>query len=74
MAVDEGSFEKMKENEKNQALWDPWETKKVKRDSKAMKTREGKLGGFKNELSLADLEYVNEVLRQSLSLKLPYRP
>jgi hypothetical protein len=71
-AVKESSFEKMKRMELNGSLKDPWMTPGSKDTNHSVKIRKGKAGGFREELSEEDTEFLNDVIRSELSSKLPY--
>lgn len=71
-AVKESSFEKMKRIEMNGSLKEPWMNPGSKDTNHSVKIRKGKVGGFRQELSIEDIEFLNDVIRSELSSKLPY--
>lgn len=71
-AVKESSFEKMKRMEMNSSLQEPWMNPGSKDTNHSMKIRKGKVGGFSEELSAEDIEFLNDVIQSELSSKLPY--
>lgn len=71
-AVEESSFEKMKRMESNGSLEEPWMKPGSKNSQHSMKIRRGKVGGFREELSEEDIEFLARIIRKNLSQKLPY--
>ena len=71
-AVEEGSFEKMKRMELKGTLKEPWMKPGSKDLRNSMKIRRGKVGSFYEELSEEDIEFLNGVIQNKLSSKLPY--
>lgn len=66
-AVEEASFEKMKEKEATGALADRYGRALLpadKDDPASFKVREGLVGGFRNHLSEADIAYCDEVVQR----------
>ncbi len=73
-AVTQSAFDKMKRAEGTEER-EPWLKPGAKGVDKAMKVRKGKVGGFREELSTADVEFVNDVIRTQLSPQLAsYQP
>jgi len=70
--VKESSFEKMKKMELNGSFKEPWMSPGSKDTNRSVKIRKGKVGGFRQELSIKDIEFLNDVIRSELSSKLPY--
>ena len=73
LAVEESSFQKMKGLEKSGSLREPWMRSGQNGADNAMKVRKGKIGGFREELSEADIAFVNNVIKGNLSPKLPFK-
>ncbi len=71
-AVEESSFEKMKRMESKGTLKEPWMKPGSKDSNNSMKIRKGKVGDFREELSAEDIEFLNGVIQNNLSPKLPY--
>jgi hypothetical protein len=71
-AVEESSFTKMKKMETSGTLKEPWMKPGAKGLDNALKVRQGKVGGFRQELSEADIAFVNHVIQTRLSAELPY--
>lgn len=71
-AVKESSFEKMKCMEMNGSLKEPWMKPGSKDTDHSVKIRKGKVGEFRLELSIEDIEFLNDVIRSELSSKLSY--
>jgi hypothetical protein len=59
----------MKEMELHNKLNEPWMKPGSKQSANSMKIRKGSVGGYKNELSPEDIQYVNSVIRDGLSPK-----
>jgi hypothetical protein len=72
-AVEKSSFEKMKRMESKGTLKEPWMQPGSKDLEHSMKIRKGKVGGFREELSDEDIEFLDRVIQKELSSKLPYR-
>ena len=72
-AVEKSSFQKMKRMESKGTLKEPWMRPGSKDLENSMKIRRGKVGGFHEELSEGDIEFLDSVIREELSSKLPYR-
>ena len=72
-ALEESSFEKMKRMESRGTLKEPWMQPGAKELERSMKIRKGKVGGFHDELSDQDIEFLDRVIHEELSSKLPYR-
>jgi hypothetical protein len=68
-AIEESTFRKMKEMELHNKLNEPWMKPGSKQSANSMKIRKGSVGGYKNELSPEDIQYVNSVIRDGLSPK-----
>ena len=71
-AIENSSFEKIKKIEKDGSLNEPWMKPGTKNLSNSMKIRKGKVGSFREELSEIDIEFLNNVIKNNLSSKLPY--
>ena len=71
-AVSESSFDRMKKMEVHGDLKEPWMQPGAKDLDRSLKVRKGKIGGFREELSPADIEYVDRVIRERLSPTLGY--
>ena len=56
----DASFAEMKKLEESGAFDQPW----LRTRNGAAKVRSGKVGGFRTELSAADLSYLNEVFQR----------
>jgi hypothetical protein len=69
MAIQESAFEKMKKMEQQGSLKEPWMKPGAKNSEKSMKIRKGKVGGYREDLSVGDIQYLNEYIRQNLSSK-----
>lgn len=72
LAVEETSFEKMKERELRGDKFDPWTKLGAEKSEKALKTRNGKVGGYKDEMNTEDTNYIETVIKESLSEKYSY--
>lgn len=68
----ETSFEKMKKMEADENLSEPWMKPGDKKTDKSMKIRKGKIGGYKEELPPEDISFLNKIIEDSLTTKLPY--
>jgi hypothetical protein len=71
-AVEESSFEKMKKMETSGSLKEPWMKPGARGGEQALKVRQGKVGSFREELSEADIAFVQQVIQTKLSADLPY--
>lgn len=71
-AVKESSFEKMKRMELKGSFKEPWMKPGSKNTNHSVKIRKGKVGGFRQELSIEDIEFLNDVIRRELSTKLSF--
>ncbi len=71
-AVVESSFEKMKQVEVQQKKQEPWLRPGSENFGKSMKTRKGKVGGYEEELSTEDIQFLNEIINTNLTSQLPY--
>ncbi len=71
-AIEETSFEKMKQMEIKGALSEPWMKIGTEKSEKSMKIRKGKVGGYKDELLPEDIKFLDDVITRSLSQRLPY--
>ncbi|MDA2936968.1 sulfotransferase domain-containing protein [Acidobacteria bacterium AH-259-A15] len=71
LAVEESSFQKMRQMELEAK--EPWLKPGFKSLSESMKIRRGKVGTFREELSSQDIEFLDFVIKNKLSSKLPYR-
>ena len=61
-AVEASSFENMKKAERNRDSDSPWMNPGRRPVDKAMKVRKGKIGGYRDEMTLADIEYVDRII------------
>ncbi len=73
-ALRESTFEKMKAKEKQGTLSEAWMRSGDHADDRSMKIRKGKIGGFREELSAEDVEFLNQRMRDALIVPLPYEP
>ncbi len=65
------SFERMKKIEQDNSHVDPWLRVGSRNNIlEASKIRKGKVGGYKNELSVNDIEFLDNVIRKKMSSKL----
>ena len=71
-AVEETSFEKMKQLEKEGKIPEPWMRTGSKNSDKSMKVRKGKVGGYVEELSIEDIQFLDDIIKENLTPKLPY--
>ncbi|MDA3916249.1 MAG: sulfotransferase domain-containing protein [Deltaproteobacteria bacterium] len=71
-AIKECSFANMKKMETDGAYREPWMKPGTKKLEHSMKIRKGKIGGFKDELSKADIEHVNSIIDNKLNKLLSY--
>jgi hypothetical protein len=61
-AVELSSFENMKKAEQNRESSSPWLNPGRRPVDKAMKVRKGKVGGYRDEMTDEDIEYVNRII------------
>jgi hypothetical protein len=66
-AVELSSFENMKKAERNRESSSPWLNPGRRPVAKAMKVRKGKVGGYRDEMTDEDIEYVNHVINTYLT-------
>ncbi len=71
-AVDFGSMENMRRLEQSNVLKDARLAPVDKKDPNSYKVRKGKKGGFKEELSSKDIAFVEDYIRDHLTLNLEY--
>ena len=71
-AIDNASFDNMKKMETHGAMKEPWMQPGAKNLDKALKVRKGKIGGYRDEMTVGDMRYVNDVIAQRLDRRLPY--
>jgi hypothetical protein len=71
-AIEETSFEKMRHMERKGDLSEPWMRAGYDKSEKSMKVRAGRVGGYKEELTPEDIEYLHTIINTTLSRKLPY--
>ena len=71
-AVEASSFGQMKRMESEGRLDEPWLRPGAGRSDDYMKIRKGSVGGFRQELSHEDLEFLDRIMRHDLSPELPY--
>jgi hypothetical protein len=71
-AVAASTFDKMKQMEQSGSLREPWMKPGAKNSGNSFKIRKGKVGGFRQELSEEDIAFVNRVIQDKLSSRLPY--
>jgi hypothetical protein len=71
-AVEESSFDRMKEMEMKGSMREPWMKPGTKNLGKSLKVRKGKVGGYREELGPEDVAYVDSVIEGRLSSLLPY--
>lgn len=69
-AVGRSSFDRMKRMEKSGGLEEPWLSPGTKGQDKSMKVRRGKVGSFRDDLSESDVAFLDELIRQELSVRL----
>lgn len=72
-AVAESSFKRMKRMESAGSLREPWMKPGAKGLEKSMKVRKGEVGGFRQELSGEEIEFLDSVIQSTLSPQLPYQ-
>jgi len=72
MAIQETQFDKMKVMEKEKKFDEPWMRSGTGNTDASMKVRKGKVGGFRDDLSETDVQFVNEAIKNNLSPLLPY--
>lgn len=72
IAIQESSFNKMKQMETNGFLREPWMKPGAKNSKDSMKIRKGSIGNYREELSKGDIELINSIIHKDLSPKLPY--
>jgi len=68
--VEQSSFKKMKQLEKNGTLKEPWMKPGNKNSDNSMKIRKGKVGSFREELSEGNIAFLNEIINKELSPQL----
>jgi hypothetical protein len=66
-AVEASSFQNMKKAEQSRDSDSPWMNPGRRPVDKAMKVRKGKIGGFRDEMTLADIEYVDRIVEKHLT-------
>ena len=71
-AIDDTSFKKMKEMELHKELVEPWMRIGAEKTDRAMKVRKGKVGGYKDELSKEDVDFLHQTIAAKLHPALPY--
>jgi hypothetical protein len=71
-AVEACSFHNMKKMEADGSLREPWMKPGAKGQEKSMKIRKGKIGGYRDELSAGDVDFLDRVIRSRLTPALPY--
>jgi hypothetical protein len=71
-AIEETSFSKMKDMERKGALSEPWMKMGADKSEGSMKIRKGKVDGYKDELSDEDIRYIDDIIKKTISPKLPY--
>ncbi len=71
-AIEEASFSKMKKMEKEGSLSEPWMRPVDEKTENSMKVRKGKVGGYRDELSIEDIEYLDKIIDSDLTPALSY--
>ncbi|MCX7592083.1 MAG: sulfotransferase domain-containing protein, partial [Kiritimatiellae bacterium] len=71
-AVEDTSFEQMKKMELEKKLAEPWLRVGAEKSERGMKVRKGKVGGYKEELSAKDVEFLHKRIAAQLHPDLPY--
>ncbi len=71
-AVQNCSFKRMRQIEISGSQNEPWLKPGSRKMGNALKVRKGKIGSYREELSDADLAFVNDIIENQLSFKLPY--
>jgi hypothetical protein len=66
-AVEQSSFDKMKQAEKGRSSGSPWLNPGKRPTDKALKVRKGKVGGFRDELSEHDIRYLDDEIAAGLT-------
>lgn len=69
-SAEDAVFEKMQKEEKNHTNASPWLRPGSENRSESMKVRQGKVGGYKTELTADDREYVDQIIRNTLAEEL----
>jgi len=64
--IEASSFRNMKQAEKQRASGSPWLNPGQRPTDDALKVRKGKVGGFRSELSEADIHYLDQVIRDEI--------
>lgn len=72
-AVADSRFERMKQAELSGSLKEPWMRPGSADLVRSLKVRKGKIGGFREELSAQDIEFLDREIAASLTPALPYR-
>lgn len=70
--AEETSFSRMKKMEQEGSLDEPWMRLGAEGTEESMKIRRGKAGGYKDELSLKDIDFLDRVIHEKLSHVFPY--
>jgi hypothetical protein len=70
IAVEESTFDKMKQMEKEGNLDEPWLLPGTKGEERSMKVRRGRVGSYQEDLSSTDVAYLNQVIQRELSEEL----
>ena len=65
--ISAASFNNMKKMEKGGSLKEPWMKPGANNLKNSMKIRKGKIGGYKEEMSEADINWVNQVISEELT-------
>jgi len=71
-AVADTSFEQMKKMELEKKVAEPWLRIGAEKSERGMKVRKGKIGGYREELSPEDVEFIHEKIAAKLHPALPY--
>jgi hypothetical protein len=72
-AVAANQFDRMRKTELTGSLREPWMQPGSADLVRSLKVRKGKVGGFRDELSAPDIEFLDREIAASLTSQLPYR-
>lgn len=66
-SINYSAFNNMQKMEKSNVDEIPWLKPGNSKDFRTFKTRKGKIGGFKEELSIDDVDFLNKIIKSKLS-------